>query len=186
MRRTYTNWMAGLIALATLLLAPVLGSAQTAVFDDTFSTCATINCSSLRIPGTVLSFAPSAGNWDINVFAAAGECVRLDVISQATDLEMVVVAPNGTVFRNDDRVIGDLRPLVKIDRSPNNGWYTVHLAQFAGSAVNANLVLLYGRYNSGNINCFPASTPFVTPLSAKPDVSSTVAAPKPGEPGSPE
>lgn len=187
MRRTHKNWLAGFIALATLLLAPVLGSSQTAVFDDTFSTCTTINCSSLRIPGTVLSFAPSAGNWDINVFAAAGECVRLDVISQATDLEMVVVAPNGSVFRNDDRVVGDLRPLVKIDRTPNNGWYTVHLAQFAGSAANANLVLLYGRYNSGNINCFLPSTSFVTqPPSAKPDVSSTVAAPKPGEPGSPE
>lgn len=188
MRRTHkVNSLLGFIALFTLLLVPGLGSAQTPVFDDTFSTCNTINCSSLRIPGTVLSFSPSAGNWDINAFAAAGECVRLDVISEGTDLEMVVVAPNGSVFRNDDRAVGDLRPLVKIDRTPNNGWYTVHLAQFAGSAVNANFVLLYGRYNSGNINCVPASTPFVTqPLTAKPDVSSTVAAPKPGEPGSPE
>ena len=186
-RAPIANWRAGLIVLATFVLTPVLASAQTNIFDDTVSTCVTANCSSLRIPGTLLSFAPSAGNWDINVFGLPGECIRLDVISQGTDLETVVVAPNGTAFRNDDRAVGDLRPLVKIAPAPNNGWYAVHLAQFAGAAVNANFVLLYGRYNAGNPNCASPSTGFaVHSLSAKPDISTAVEAPKPQEPGSPE
>jgi hypothetical protein len=173
--------MAGLIALATLLLVPLPSSAQTNIFDDTPSSCTGTNCSTLRIPGTLLNFSPSAGNWDINVFSFGGECIRLDVTSQGTDLEMVVVAPNGTVYRNDDRAISDLRPLVKIDPSPNNGWYTVHLARFDGSAVNANFVLLYGRYNSGNVNC-SSPTGGLARVATKPDISITVQ-PKPGEPG---
>jgi hypothetical protein len=177
--------MAGLIALATLLVVPVLSSAQTNIFDDTPSSCTGIDCSALRIPGTLLSFSPTAGNWDINVFSFGGECIRLDVISQNTDLEMVVVAPNGTVYRVDDRSIFDLRPLVKIDPSPNNGWYTVHLARFDGTAVNANFVLLYGRYNSTNVNCSSPTGGFGPQRSAKPDISPTVQ-PKPGEPGSPQ
>lgn len=147
----------GLIS-GTLLLTPGLSSAQTNIFDDTVSTSNAINGSSLRIPGTVLSFGPSAGNFDINVFAGAGECVRLDVISQNTDLEMVVVAPNGTVFRNDDRAGGDLRPLIKMNPTSNNGWYTVHLARFDGAAVSTNFVLLYGRYNRDNANCAAPTT----------------------------
>jgi hypothetical protein len=177
--------MAGLIALVTLLLVPVLSSAQTNIFDDTASTCTGTNCSTLRLPGTLLNFAPSAGNWDINVFSSGGECVRLDVSSQNTDLEMVVVAPNGTVYRNDDRGGGDLRPLVKIDATPNNGWYTVHLARFDGSAVNANFVLLYGRYNTGNVNCSNPTGGFVAPVATKPTIPITNQ-PKPGEPGYPQ
>jgi hypothetical protein len=178
--------MAGLIALVvTLLLVPVLCSAQTNIFDDSQSICTGTNCSTLRLPGTLLNFAPSAGNWDINVFSSGGECVRLDVISQNTDLEMVVVAPNGTVYRNDDRTGSDLRPLVKIDTTPNNGWYTVHLARFDGSAVNANFVLLYGRYNTGNVNCSNPTGGFIAPVATKPNSSITVQ-PKLGEPGYPQ
>jgi hypothetical protein len=177
--------VAGLIALVTLLLVPVLSSAQTNIFDDTVSTCTGTNCSALRLPGTVLNFAPSAGNWDINVFSSGDECIRLDVISQNTDLEMVVVAPNGTVYRNDDRTVLDARPLVKIDPTPNNGWYTVHLARFDGSAVNANFVLLYGRHNSGNVNCSNPTQGFVVPVATKPTIQITVQ-PKPGEPGYPQ
>lgn len=170
-----------------LLLTPALSMAQTAIFDDSVSSCAGINCSSLRIPGTVLNFSPSAGNWDVNVFAGAGECVRLDVISQDADLRMVVVAPNGTVFQNDDRGGGDLRPLVKMTPTSNNGWYTVHLAHFGGSPINANFVLLYGRYNAGNANCSsPTTGQFAARMSGKPNTSRNDRASRPHEPGSPE
>ncbi len=176
----------GLIS-GTLLLTPGLSAAQTNIFDDSVSTCTTINCSSLRIPGTVLSFGRSAGNFDINVFAAAGECVRLDVISQRTDLEMVVVAPNGTVFRNDDRTTSDLRPLIKMTPTSDNGWYTVHLAQFSGRAVDANFVLLYGRYNAGNPNCASATAgQLARQASEKRDTSRSDQTPSPREPGSAE
>lgn len=173
----------GLISGA-LLLTPGLSAAQSNIFDDTVSTCTGINCSSLRIPGTVLSFGPSAGNFDINVFAGANECVRLDVISQGTDLEMVVVAPNGTLFRNDDRSGGDLRPLIKMTPTSNNGWYTVHLAHFNGSAVNANFVLLYGRYNRGNPNCAsPTAGQLARQAGEKRDTSRSDRPAGSGEPG---
>jgi len=172
----------GLIS-GTLLLTPALSSAQTNIFDDSVSTCTGINCSSLRIPGTVLNFAPSAGNWDINVFAGANECVRLDVISQDTDLEMVVVAPNGTLFRNDDRTSTDLRPLIKMTPTSNNGWYTVHLARFNGSAVNGNFVLLYGRYNRNNPNCAAPTAGQLRQTSEKRDTARGNRASRTSEPG---
>jgi hypothetical protein len=112
-------------------MGPAVASGQS-IFDDTSGTCTGVNCSSLRIPATVFAFGPSAGTFTIDVFAAAGQCVRLDLISPphpAPDLELVVVAPNGSVFRNDDRNGAlDRRPLVKIGAAPNNGWYTVHVA----------------------------------------------------------
>jgi hypothetical protein len=134
--------------------APAVASAQS-IFDDSVSTCTGINCSSLRLPATVFAFGPSAGTFTIDAFAAAGQCVRFDVISpSAPDMELVVVAPNGSVFRNDDRNGAlDRRPLVKIGSAPNNGWYTVHVAQFAGAATETNIVLMYGTYPAGNPNC---------------------------------
>src|SRR5688572_23123717 len=83
--------------------------------------------SNATIGGTVFSFGPSARPWVAQVFAAANECLRLDVTTQFTDLEIVAVAPNGSVFRNDDRAAGDNRPLVNIRPTPNNGWYTVSI-----------------------------------------------------------
>lgn len=184
--RQLLNWGAGLIAFATLVLAPMLASAQTNVFAP-LSSCTTANCASLTIPGSLLNFGPSAGVWDINVFAHPNECIRLDVSVEGTDLRMVVVAPNGTVYQNDDRASGDNRPLVKIASAPNDGWYTVHLAHWFGSSVNADFALLYGRYTAGNPNCTAPTLPRLTqPLSSKPDISPEVTAPKPQEPGSPD
>ena len=90
------------------------------IFDDTVSTCTGTNCSSLRIPATIFAFGPSAGVYTIDAFASPGQCVRFDLISPphpAPDMELVVVAPNGSVFRNDDRNGAfDRRPLVKSRR----------------------------------------------------------------------
>jgi len=173
--------------VAAMLLGPGLATASTELFDNTVSACTTANCSSLVLPATLLSFGTvSAGNWVANVFATPGQCVRLDVVTQGTDLEMVVVAPNGIVFRNDDRAVGDLRPLVKIGSAPNNGWYTVHLSHFLGSSVSANFTLLYGRYTAGNLNCSVPTPPLgpaaLAPEDLKPD--SGVSIPRPGAPGS--
>jgi hypothetical protein len=176
------------------LWTPSLASGQS-IFDDSVSTCTGANCSSLRIPATIFAFGPSAGVFTIDVFATPGQCVRLDLTSPASpDMEMVVVAPNGTVFRNDDRNGSlDRRPLVKIGSAPINGWYTVHISQFAGVATETNMVLLYGRYNGGNPNC-AAPTPATVggafeSLSLEDDDAKTsddapAAAPKPGAPGS--
>lgn len=159
-RLSMLSRLAGAIVLTTLLLMSAVGSA-TELRDDTFSTCTTINCSSLRFPGTLFNSGGGtfANTWIANFAGGTGQCLRFDATFPSgatfdTDLEIVVVAPNGTVFRNDDRIPGvDRRPLVKIDPAPNNGWYTVHIAQFSGTPENLNFVLLHGVYNSGNPNC---------------------------------
>jgi hypothetical protein len=110
-------------------------------------------------------------------------------------MELVVIAPNGTVYRNDDRNGAlDRRPLVKIGSAPNNGWYTVRVGQFAGVATETNVVLLYGRYNAGNPNC-ASPTPALSVINAfgqalsadeedaEKDAATPVPPSRPGQPG---
>jgi hypothetical protein len=185
------------MTLGVVLVGPTVASAQN-IFDDTVSSCTGANCSSLRIPGTVFSFGPSAGQFVISVFAAPGQCVRLDLISPphpAPDMELVVIAPDGTVFRNDDRNGAlDRRPLVKIGSAPQNGWYTVRVGQFAGVATETNVVLLYGRYPGGNPNCATPTLPLsvinafgfgvdAAEEDAEKDATSPVPGPSAGQPG---
>jgi hypothetical protein len=155
----------GLFVVLCVVLVGTTIALGSNLFDDTVSTCTGTNCSSLRIPGTVFAFGPSAGQFVLSVFASPGQCVRLDLISPPTpapDMEMVVIAPNGTVFRNDDRNGAfDRRPLVKIASAPSNGWYTVQVGQFAGTATETNIVLLYGRYPFGNPNCATPTVPLI-------------------------
>lgn len=145
-----------------VLAGPAVAAGQN-IFDDTVGSCSGANCSSLRIPGTLFAFGASAGQFVFSAFAGPGECVRFDLISPphpAPDMETVVIAPDGTVFRNDDRNGAlDRRPLVKIASAPQNGWYTVRVGQFAGVATETNIVMLYGRYAAGNPNCAAPTIP---------------------------
>jgi hypothetical protein len=190
-----TQLFATVGAAVLLMSGPSLASGQS-IFDDSLATCTGANCSSLRIPATVFAFGPSAGVFTINAFAGSGECVRFDLVSPphpAPDLEIVVVAPNGSVFRNDDRNGAlDRRPLVKVAAAPNNGWYTVHVSQFAGAATETNIVLLYGRYHSGNPNCASPTVPSsafnadaeLEEEAAKADDDRPAPPPRAGHPGS--
>jgi hypothetical protein len=155
MRIAYTFVILSIIAV--LVLGPRSGSASTEIWDDTVDSCPGDNCSSLRIPGSLLAFGAGVKPWVVNVFGSVGQCIRLDVTSETHDLEMVVIAPDNSVFRNDDRVLGDTRPLVKIDPAPREGWYTVHIASHIGTALTEDFVLLYGRYNHSNHNCTDAT-----------------------------
>jgi hypothetical protein len=184
-----TRFRLALLGAAVICAVAGMASAQTSlIFDDTVSTCTGTNCSSLLIPGTVLGQAASstdgAAYWEAGLFATAGQCLRVDVISEDADLEMVVRAPNGAVFRNDDKSFFDFRPRVVISGTPSNGWYSTTLAHFAGSGVDANFTLLYGRYPSGNPNCSPATTALnpAEPEPAKPDDGGAPVAPEPAEP----
>ena len=167
------------MALCVVLVGPAVASGQN-IFDDTLATCTGVNCSSLRIPGTVFAFGPSAGQFVFSVFASPGECVRFDLISPphpAPDMELVIIAPDGSVFRNDDRNGAlDRRPLVKIASAPQNGWYTVRIGQFAGAATETNVVLLYGRYSGGNPNCAAPTLPLIN-VSATEDAEKTADSP---------
>lgn len=143
------------IANSIAAMAMVCGTGSTLagpILDNSVSTCTGVNCSSLRIPGTIFSTSSSALPWVGQFYGTAGQCMRFDVTSQGADLEMVVIAPNGTMYRDDDGGAG-LLPLVKIGSAPNTGWYTVQLSHFSGAAVEVNFIMYYGRYNGGNANC---------------------------------
>lgn len=134
------------------------------------NTCTGINCSARMIQGTVTQFGPTAQPWVAEVFSPPGRCLRLAVTSQPTDLEMVVRAPNGQVFRNDDGGGScPLCPVVKIGNTPNNGWYTVSIGHFLGTAVSVNFTMLYSTYPVGNPNC---GAPTIPVNSLEPDTKS--------------
>ena len=40
-----------------------------------------------------------------------------------------------------------------IESAPSLGWYRVVVTQFAGAAIEADTVMMYGRYPPGNSNC---------------------------------
>lgn len=151
-----------------LALLSASAFAGSRIWDDSFSTCTTENCSSLRIPGTVTNPGGNNDPFELQVFAAANECIRIDVIStvQGTDLETVVRAPNGTIYRNDDGSGGGLfnNPVVKINGAPSSGWYSVSINHWSGLATYTDFVMMYGRYNVGNGNCSNPTLPSSSPV----------------------
>jgi hypothetical protein len=143
--------------LIALFLIPVTAFAGSLVFDpfDPFNDCTGINCASTIINGTY--HADAAGDADpfiLQVYSGGNECVRLDVIAATRDLEMVLISPTGTIWRNNDRNASNPRPLIKAITDVN-GWYTLQVSQFNGANVTADFTLKYGRHNPGNPNCSP-------------------------------
>src|SRR4051812_41902905 len=135
------------VALGTALLCSyALPTSATQIFT-----------SNATVGGTVNGFNSSAGPWTAEIFAVANECLRLDVLTEVNDLEIVAVAPNGTAFRNDDRSSTDHRPLVNVNPTPNSGWYTVSISEFSGAAVQGNFTLNVSRPGLNNTNCQPAT-----------------------------
>lgn len=163
--KTYTNkyLTSGLSVALALAMGHGEAVAGSRIWDNTVSTCATNNCSSLTVPGTATNPAGNNDPFEIQVYAAANECVRLEVVQsvQGVDLETVVRAPNGNIYRNDDGSGGGVfnNPLVKINGAPNSGWYSVSINHWNGAASYADFVLTYGRYPLNNPNCAGASIP---------------------------
>jgi hypothetical protein len=168
----------------------------TPIFDPDTIDCAGINCSSVRIDGVVRESFGEVHPWVIELFAFAGKCLRVDVTAQNADLQAVLIAPNGNVYRNDDSGgIGPcpLCPLIKVDPTPgfdpadpfrNRGWYTLQIAPFGGAAVGANFTLLYGHYPAGNPNCAGATVPLAAEEAEELEVDkSDTTSPPPPVPG---
>lgn len=135
------------------------------------STCNTVNCGSMRLYANVLSSNNLTPNgmepFLVQLMSTPSHCTRFDVTSQTTDMEIVVTAPDGTVWRNDDRTAGDLRPLVVIPpNAAGPGWYSVQIARYNGAAPvagdHSGAQLEYGRYPSGNTNCTNPTPPALT------------------------
>jgi hypothetical protein len=80
------------------------------------------------------------------------------VIWETRDLTMTVVAPNGTVFTNDNGGVPACTacPRVVVG-SAANGFYTVVIANKGAVTAEANFGLKVGLYNTGNrLNCASA------------------------------
>jgi hypothetical protein len=151
-------------AAATLLFAAT--ASATPIYDPSISTCTDRNCSSVELGGTVPGFLASGMPWVIQVFATERECLRLEITSQEADLEMRVVSPDGSkTWVNDDSTLAPcpLCPLVTVNPTRHNGWYTVHIGEFGGGAVQASFTFAYGRYNRNNPNCTTHIAPAVAP-----------------------
>jgi hypothetical protein len=145
MKRTAREWLS--LLGAVVLLATGGPAVATNMFSDPPKACGTLNCNSLRIKGTVLLSSSHALPWVAQIAARQGECLRIDVTAQGTDLEAVLIAPDGSwTWRDDNRSSSDLKPLIITYAVPQYGWYTLQLSHAAGSPVNADFTLYFGRY----------------------------------------
>lgn len=127
------------------------------VFEDAPSACTAINCGAMSIRGIHQANEPFV----IQVFAAEGECLRLDVDSQTQDTALLLAGPtvlDAYVADDRDDLGGDFRPLMLYDPIPATGWYTVAVSYWDFGPLVSKFVLKYGRYPGGNPNCvFPAA-----------------------------
>lgn len=161
---------AALLAFGASLFASVPGYSATLLWDPTVDTCTGLNCGSILVGGSVLNHSNvSPARWDVAIYAGAGECLRLEqtaVFGTGVDDEIVVVAPNGTVYRNDD--FYGLRPRVAIASTPVRGWYYVSIARYTGApAPEHDFYFRFGRYtSSANANCASPTTGQIEPASA--------------------
>jgi hypothetical protein len=180
--------LAASAALSAFLAAGSAFAGSTNFRDGSLDSCTGINCNAAFFGGTVISFGPTAGAFVGEIYGSAA-CLRVDIINQVRDLEMVLIAPSGIVYRNDDRAIGDLRPLLKVTNA-QEGWYTVQIAMFDGSAQNSDFAIQVGRYTSAtNPNCASPSVGF-DPVAnrvtddSKAGLEEVAQPPAPGDPGS--
>jgi hypothetical protein len=145
---TKAGWVIGGLAVAS-------GAAWAgSQIESRISSCTTINCAGETIRGTHQAAEPFVSQ----IFARAGECLRLDVTQETADTALRVVGPTvNFTAGNNNREAGDTRPLLRLDDLPSTGWYTVLVSlQGAGNTV-ARFRLDYGRYPGGNPNCTEAA-----------------------------
>src|SRR5262245_21597368 len=101
----------GLLAVL-LAIGPALTLWATPIFDPLMQNCNVPNCGSVRIDGIVsVDLGSNPIPWNMELFAFAGACLRVHVVAQTEDWEAVLVAPDGTVWRDDDSG-GNFQPLI--------------------------------------------------------------------------
>jgi hypothetical protein len=145
-----------LLVAAAVSLLFVTSASATDIFDPTTKRCNNRNCGAVQFGGSINGFQHSASPWVIKVYAAAGECLRVEVTAQDTDLEMRIVGPDPRkTWFNDDSGLAPcpLCPLLKLNNVRKDGWYSVNVGEISGVSVNANFTLAYGRYRANNPNC---------------------------------
>ena len=122
-----------------------------------------IDASATTIRGTIET--NSAGNVDpfvIQIYAGqtGTECVVItDTAPVGFDATATLVAPNGTVWFDDDSN-GSLRPKIKA-LTNSRGWHVLTISTYAGYAGTRDITLTYGRYAANSSNCAGATPPLL-------------------------
>jgi hypothetical protein len=167
MKRRVSVLNAAFLSATSLGLSLMPNAAfATPLIEDNLSTCNTVRCESVSVTGTYLAptisgvFKPNPAVYQ--VYASGNECLRIEGTAQSTDVEIELISPRGTVWRDDDGA-GDTRPLLKA-RTTDNGWYTLHVARYDGGTPEGTFTLSIGRYNNPttNVNCSAPSSPVYT------------------------
>lgn len=168
-----SNKVSLVMAGALITASPAWAGSQ---IEDTTSACTGINCGAMALRGVVQTNEPFV----IQVFAAEGECLRLDIDSQTQDLTMLVAFPSvnfGSISDDRDFEGGDYRPLIQLDPLPWTGWYTVAVSYWDLANTSGKFILKYGRYPTGNPNCVGSVVPTAQQLKLQGGNPSKVAAP---------
>jgi hypothetical protein len=148
-----------ILAAGALAAATSVASADALLLGK--HTCTTLNCGALSLPGIINGHPttpPSAAQWVGQFSSQSASCLRFQVVSasQSRDLAMSVVAPDGTVFTDNN---GGVTPCTTCPKvvvaTAKNGYYTVIIAHAAGlPATETTFSLRAGLYNTGNLpNC---------------------------------
>jgi len=158
--RLMTMLAAGCTALG---IAAPLPAAAGSLLTNFRSTSTAINAGALLVGGSYqFDQFGQADPWVAQLYAEVGDCFRIDVFSQDTDLEATLISPSGTVWRNDDRSGTDLRPLIKA-QGTGRGWHVLQISRHNGGSPGSNFKLYYGRYPAGNPNCATPTPPLTAP-----------------------
>jgi hypothetical protein len=156
-----TTFPLRLVLLAGGLLAALAGAAVADPLALSRQTCTTLNCGALTLPGVINghpTIPATATQWVGQFSGQASSCLRFQVTSTSPtrDLAMSVVAPDGTVFTNNNGGVAGCANCPKVVvGAAKNGFYTVVVAH-AGAlpAAETNFTLRAGLYNSRNApNC---------------------------------
>lgn len=134
-------------------------TAATQLSTPTVGSCTGRNCASVLLKGNTFVTEGRTLPFVVQVYGGNNQCLRLETTQQTADLRIVVIAPNGVVYNNDDGGACSLCSLVKILTGSRSGYYTVQLAQYGGVPVESNFTLQYGRYNATNANCSGPTAP---------------------------
>lgn len=127
------------------------------------STCTPLDCGGSAITGTYVYEQPfnQAIPFNVQLFAAPNECLRINVTTQTIDTELALVSPDNQFWVNDD--FNGLRPRI-VANATTKGWYTLQVTKFDGGGPGGQFALKYGRYPLTNPNC---SNPTIPAASAQ-------------------
>ncbi|MDH3599490.1 MAG: hypothetical protein OEU26_07600 [Candidatus Tectomicrobia bacterium] len=164
LKRVNVSIVAGMILyVSAAAAAPLLFN------NDPANTCTDINCESAEWRGSILQLGtqqvPNIVPFTADIWSDANQCLRLDISEPTADVHLVLVSPKGRVWRSNDRDSSDNAPLIMVDPTPEQGYYTV-MVSTPGDVTSDSIDFLfnYGLYMSGNANCTPPTPSALGPI----------------------